>query len=234
MSSHAGNDRAEVIPFVPAGISTLLDVGCSDGRFAELIQRERRGLAVDGVEPDPETATVADVRLRTVYRGLFPEAVPEGQRYDCITFLDCLEHFADPWGSLGAAERHLNPGGTIVASLPNIRYAGALYTILRHKDWPWDDTGIFDRTHLRFFTKLSMRRLFEDSGYAVERCAPINQVGNLKARALAVALGSDVRALQFAIVARPGSTHASSQAVLGGAIGAAGSTTGTAGTAPSE
>lgn len=191
------------MPFIPAGARSVLDVGCSDGLFAEFLQRQRPDLVVDGVEPDKITGTAASARVRTLYRGLFPEAVPDDVRYDCIAFLDCLEHIVEPWDVLRAAAGHLNPGGVVVASLPNIRYASALNTLLRKKDWPWEENGTFDRTHVRFFTEVSMRRLFEWSGYHVEASAPINEAGGLKARALAAVLGSDVLAMQFVVVGRP-------------------------------
>lgn len=206
MSDHAGNPRTECAPFVPQGIRTLLDVGCSDGLFAELIQRERPGLIVDGVEIDPATATSATPLMRKVFEGSFPEAVPEGVQYDCIAFLDCLEHILEPWDALEEAARRLTPGGTVVASIPNIRHAGALRTILKHKDWPWHDFGTFDRTHVRFFTETSMRRLFEESGYTVTTCAPINESTSPAVRALALLLGKDIKAMQFVLVGTPNNT----------------------------
>ena len=203
MNAHAGNARPECIPFVPRGTKFLLDVGCSDGLFAELIQRERPGLVVDGIEPDEVTASHAVGRVRNIYRGLFPDALPADARYDCISFLDCLEHMVDPWGALAGAAPHLNPGGTVVASLPNIRHAVALETLLRRKDWPWEEQGTFDKTHLRFFTERSMRHLFEQCGYRVDVSMPINELTSVRARALARFLGADIKALQFVLVASP-------------------------------
>lgn len=189
------------MPFIPPGIRTLLDVGCSDGHFAELAQASRPGLTVDGVEPDPATAERASRRVNRVYAGFFPHAIAPDARYDCITFLDCLEHIVEPWDALRAASHHLSPGGRVVASLPNIRHISALTTLIRQKDWPWDDQGIFDRTHVRSFTKTSMARLFTESGFTVEAMHPINEWNNPKTRLLAPILGADIKATQFVVVA---------------------------------
>lgn len=170
--------------------------------FGELLG-QRQGVVVDGVEPDPETAESARERLGTVYDGFFPDAVPAGTKYDCITFLDCLEHMVDPWSALRSAADHLNPGGVVVASIPNIRFAPALKTIVQDQEWPWDDGGIFDRTHVRFFTVKTMPRLFEMSGFKVDECTPVKVSNNLKHRFLARLIGQDVRAMQFVLVARP-------------------------------
>ena len=203
MSHHSGNPRPEVVPFIPVACKTVLDVGCSDGLFAEQLQTQRPGVVVDGVEPDRVTADAATSRMRTVYRGRFPDAVPASEQYDCVTFLDSLEHMPEPWDILRATTKHLTPTGVVVASLPNIRSASALKTLLIDRDWPWDDSGIYDRTHLRFFTQKSMWRLFETSGYLVESCDPINETRSRKAHLLSKLLGREVLALQFVVVAHP-------------------------------
>lgn len=202
MSSHTGNTRAECLPFIPKGIASLLDVGCSDGIFAAHLQTERPELTIDGVEIDTTSASAARGRMRTVFLGHFPDSVPLDVSYDCITFLDSLEHMLDPSLALREAARRLTAGGSVVASIPNIRNAGALRTILAERDWPSHDHGIFDRTHVRFFTAKSIRRLFAEAGYEIERFEPINVSRHPAVNILSALFGRDIRALQFAVVAR--------------------------------
>jgi len=56
----------------------------------------------------------------------------------------------------------------VICSLPNVRYIGNVIHFLVDMDWQYKDDGILDYTHLRFFTKKSMSRLFVDAGYHVE------------------------------------------------------------------
>jgi 2-polyprenyl-3-methyl-5-hydroxy-6-metoxy-1,4-benzoquinol methylase len=203
MSNHSGFARTECMTFIPDSACSVLDVGCSDGLFGEALQRLRPELDVTGMEIDPTTASAAKARLDKVIVGSFPEALPADAMFDCITFLDCLEHLVDPWAALRSAARHLNPGGCVVASLPNIQYAAAIWTIAIRGRWPFDEAGHFDRTHLRFFTRSSMRELFEASGFDVDQQAPINVSVDRRHRALSLLLTRDILPMQFVVVGRP-------------------------------
>jgi hypothetical protein len=67
------------------------------------------------------------------------------------------------------------------------------------------DSGILDRTHLRFFTRESIFELFSAAGFRVERCEPLNLAVNWKALPFRYLLphGQEVLAMQYAIVGRP-------------------------------
>ena len=62
-----------------------------------------------------------------------------------------------------------------MASIPNLRQIDNLVHILQDGDFRYEPLGIRDRTHLRFFTRKSIVRLFEESGYRVERIEGINE-----------------------------------------------------------
>jgi 2-polyprenyl-3-methyl-5-hydroxy-6-metoxy-1,4-benzoquinol methylase len=201
------NPRPDVMPFVPRGVNRVLDVGCGAGAFGEAI-REELGATVWGIEIVPEMAQLASERLDRVFVGDAIERFAEipDAAFDLVTFNDALEHMADPWAVLVATRRLLAPEGRVLASLPNIRYWDALLEITRNADFPYQDFGIFDRTHLRFFTHKSMRRLFEESGYVVERQEGINPTPSRKLRMLNLLTRGrhdDCRFLQFVLLARP-------------------------------
>jgi 2-polyprenyl-3-methyl-5-hydroxy-6-metoxy-1,4-benzoquinol methylase len=209
-ATYFGHPRREMEPFVPADVRRLLDVGCGAGAFAATLRAARPGrpLEIWGVELAPEAAARAQ---GPVDRVLVGDAVtrlgdlPDGG-FDCVVCNDVLEHLADPAALLRQARRLLGPQGALVASVPNVRYFFNVVDLVVHGRWDYVDEGILDRTHLRFFTRGSLRRLLEDEGFDVHTLQGINPTGSLKFSAVnLVTLGrwADMRWLQYAVVARP-------------------------------
>lgn len=172
MHRYSDCDRREVAALVPVSTRRLLDIGCARGAFGALLVE--RGIEVWGVEPDEESAIVAADRLTKVIVGSYPAAVPPGERFDCITFNDTLEHLLDPRGALIAARDHLSAGGVLVASIPNVQHASVALPLLLKGRWDYTEDGLLDNTHLRFFTKQSMRGLLESAGFVVDEQLAIN------------------------------------------------------------
>ena len=197
--------RDEMLQYIPEGVQTVLDVGCSIGNFGALLKSER-GAEVWGVEPDEEAAAVASGRLDRVVCGSFDSSLDLGEkRFDCIVFNDVLEHLVDPDNALRLAKGYLSKNATVVASIPNILFWPTMYKILRHQDWEYEDSAVMDRTHLRFFTKKSMVRMFVDCGYVVDRIEGINPFVMKRYQILNTILANhivDWKFMQFAIVAR--------------------------------
>jgi 2-polyprenyl-3-methyl-5-hydroxy-6-metoxy-1,4-benzoquinol methylase len=122
---------------------------------------------VVGVEPVEQAARVAARRLTHVVVGCFPDARAHAMGpYDHILFADSLEHLTDPWHALDEARTLLAAGGELILSVPNIsHYSVALH--LAKGRWAYQDSGFLDRTHLRFFTPLSLRSLLHETGFTV-------------------------------------------------------------------
>lgn len=209
-SPYGDHDRRELLRFVPAAATTILDVGCHQGMFGHTIKQRWPDKVVVGIEPAVEPAAVAAGRLDEVIEGTWPDAVPADRRFDCVFFNDVLEHILDPWAALGAAHRHLNPGGRVVASIPNVRYLPVVLDLARHGNWTYRDEGVLDRTHLRFFTKRTIVELFDGEGFAVESIEPLWLLGGKRGRMLGWLgeHGEGLRAQQWAVVARPRSSGA--------------------------
>jgi 2-polyprenyl-3-methyl-5-hydroxy-6-metoxy-1,4-benzoquinol methylase len=207
--------RPEMLPFVPVRCKRVLDVGCAEGAFGESLKMAR-GIEVWGVEPTTSAAVIARARLDNVIEGIFgPELnLPTGT-FDCILFNDVLEHMLAPEKALRYARGLLAPGGVIVASIPNVRNFPIVWDLVRHARWEYRDCGVLDRTHLRFFTKLSIIQMFEREGFSLDKVCGIkpfsaipraNRVVWWAYRALnVISFGNfhDMRFLQIAIVARP-------------------------------
>ncbi len=82
---------------------------------------------------------------------------------DVLVYGDVLEHLVDPWSVLRRHGEWLTPQGLVLACIPNIAHWSALIHLLMG-EWPHLEQGLFDRTHLRFFTEPSIRQLFAQAG----------------------------------------------------------------------
>lgn len=162
--------RPEMAALLPQPVGAILDVGCGLGVFARSLRD--RGLAKEvwGIEINREAADAARKVLDKVLEGDVSRLMSElpHQFFDAVYFNDSLEHMEDPYSVLREIKRHLKPGGYVMASLPNVRYIRNLFELLFKKDWKYQDHGVLDRTHLRFFTQKSARRMFEEAGLVVE------------------------------------------------------------------
>ena len=147
----------------------LLDVGASSGAWLETSQEQ--GLQGIGVELGEATAARARARGLDVRTGTLEQALPglEGKAFDLITFWDVLEHLPDPRDELRLARRLLAPGGKIAATLPNIEglYPRLTYRLLARRTGVWEYPEL--PVHLYDFAPDTARRLFDGTGYAVER-----------------------------------------------------------------
>ncbi len=200
--------RQELLPYVPREVGSVLDVGCSSGAFGAALKAERPKIEVWGIEPHTEFAAVAGKKLDVVINSLFEKDLPElnGRTFDLICFNDVLEHVAAPEVMLEASKPFLSEKGLVLASIPNILYWPVVYQLLKLQDFKYEGSGVLDRTHLRFFTKKSILRMFEECGFVVERIEGINPNMFWKYKLLNGVFANklyDWRFIQFAITARP-------------------------------
>lgn len=85
-------------------------------------------------------------------------------RFDVIIAADVLEHLVDPWACLRAMRGQLRPGGFIVLSIPNIAHGAVLGQLLRGR-FPYQQKGLLDYTHLRFFTRFDVEDMLLSCGF---------------------------------------------------------------------
>jgi 2-polyprenyl-3-methyl-5-hydroxy-6-metoxy-1,4-benzoquinol methylase len=205
MDGYHSSVRADVAPLVPRG-RRLLDVGGGTGETA--LHLKSAGVAdevgvIDAVAPlggELAFASRANLDDRAAVEAFLAAHGP----FDTILFLDVLEHLVDPWAAVEAFTQALAPGGAIVASVPNIRYFKATMNLVLHDRWTYTDSGILDRTHLRFFVRRTAIELFERAGLAVQTVRP-SPISGRKYRlfnALTFGAFRSFLTLQYFIVAR--------------------------------
>ncbi|PZS10443.1 MAG: hypothetical protein DLM64_08580 [Solirubrobacterales bacterium] len=169
------NTRPEVQELVPLGARRILDLGCSSGGLGAALKARQRAEVI-GIEIDKEYAADAAARLDQVVVDDLEHAALRSLtlgRFDCVIAADVLEHLRDPWSTLSSIARALEEGGTIVVSLPNVRYWETFWQLGLRGTWPLREEGIFDRSHLRWFTRSDAVALMEQAGLRVTRIAPV-------------------------------------------------------------
>jgi methionine biosynthesis protein MetW len=160
------NPRPEVAELVPLHARRILDLGCSSGALGAAL-KQRQGAEVVGIELDPDYAQDAARRLDRVLEVDLEQAIPSAldlSGFDCLIAADVLEHLRDPWTTLHRMADALQPGGSAILSLPNARYWETFVALGLRGRWPLRDDGIFDRTHLRWFTLADALALMRQAG----------------------------------------------------------------------
>lgn len=163
--------------------SKVLDVGCSSGKLAERLKKEKNCFVV-GIERDSDLASKAQARCDKLVKADISQLkeLPFSQNYfDCIVFADILEHIVNPDEVLLKLRGYLADEGYIVLSVPNIaNWEIRLRLLFGNFNY---GHPLIDGGHLRFFTLSSIRRLLNDSGfrivYLANRNARIKWLGRI-------------------------------------------------------
>jgi 2-polyprenyl-3-methyl-5-hydroxy-6-metoxy-1,4-benzoquinol methylase len=158
-------ERRLLLERVPEG-ADVLDIGCWSGSAGRFLIKHRNA-TVDGIEPDERMASLARADYRDVFVGPLEQFLIERRcRYDCLLFLDVLEHLVDPSELLRRSKQLVYPGGRALVSIPNVAYWSVRKELLLGR-WQYQDNGLLDRTHLRFFTRDSAAELLRDAGWQI-------------------------------------------------------------------
>jgi len=217
------NARVEIASFIAEAPTLVLDVGCGGGATGKLLKQKFPGTRVVGIESNPSAAAQARAFLDDVI-GESIETAPvlerlQGARIDLVLLLDILEHVYDPWRSLVHVRSWITPETRVLASVPNVRNLVTLDDLAAGR-WEYEANGVLDITHLRFFTKASLRDLFEETGYVVVDTTPLfrpetvdryvvaRRPGRLTTKNLSISFSDredleDLYAVQYLIDARP-------------------------------
>jgi len=154
-AAHA-NHNPDLLASMPK-VSSIVEVGCSTGALAKAYQSQNPGAHYVGIEVDKSYGEGArqwcsSVLIGDVEELLFSSARQEDLRAQLYVFGDSLEHLRDPWSVLARVHQLLEPEGMVCACIPNAQH-WSLQARLSIGDWTYEDSGLLDRTHLRWFTR---------------------------------------------------------------------------------
>ncbi|QSA98461.1 bifunctional 2-polyprenyl-6-hydroxyphenol methylase/3-demethylubiquinol 3-O-methyltransferase UbiG [Methylococcus sp. EFPC2] len=163
--------RSIILDIVPPKAERVLEIGCGSGRTLAMLKNEGICRQTVGIELFQDAARQAEQNVDTVYcLDVENSALPAGLgRFELILMLDVLEHLQDPWSFLYKLKtEHLLAGGKVIISLPNARHFSLVLPLLMGR-FDYEERGIRDKTHLRFFTKKTMLELISGAGLTIEK-----------------------------------------------------------------
>ncbi len=164
----------ELLDKIPLTAQTILDVGCAQGALGAAYLRRNPLARLLGIDSDPIAIRTATRRLTEtactdVEATPMPFTLPQG--LDCIIYGDVLEHLTDPWSLLTRHAEHLSPDGIVLVCMPNVEH-WRLTHLLLNGNFDYQDAGLLDRTHLRWFTPRNMGNALLQAGLELADLAP--------------------------------------------------------------
>ncbi len=160
-----------------AGRAPVLDVGAAQGFLGQMLQPD--GVIIDAVEPHLLWAEHARPFYRALYASPIEAAGLPPQTYRTVVCADVLEHTVDPVRVLRALVQAATPDATFIVSLPNVAHIAARLLLL-FGQFPQMERGIFDRTHLHFYTRRTAIAMLAAAGLDVVLCratpVPLEQI----------------------------------------------------------
>ena len=165
MTSYPDLPNLDLLDRIPLAAHAVLEVGCATGALGAEYKRRNPASRYLGIERDAASARVAASRLDQVAVGdVEAEPFPHGRGpFDCIIYGDVLEHLRDPWTLLRRHADILSDDGIILICMPNAEHWSFTERLLRGT-WDYEPMGLFDRTHLRWFTWETTHRALAAAG----------------------------------------------------------------------
>ncbi len=169
-----GGERLDVLSMV-ANLSisakTVLEFGCSGGRFSRRLKAHLQADRYIGVERNPVAAREARSVLDDVIEDDIDELIKRPDfmaenSLDLVVALDVLEHLYDPWNVVWRSTQWLKPGGQMLLTMPNVQNIHVLTQLVEGR-WAYEPTGLLDATHIRFFTLQGLIEMLTGAGLEI-------------------------------------------------------------------
>ncbi|MBD2093925.1 class I SAM-dependent methyltransferase [Trichocoleus sp. FACHB-591] len=208
-SSYFTTARQDIISLLPVNKKyKILEVGAGSGETLLLAKNLDLAEEVVGIEllDFNETRQVNPKIDRFIFGNIESMELDfEEEYFDVIICADVLEHLVDPWSIVKKLSNFLKKEGFFISSIPNVRNYKILFSIFFNGDFKYQEGGILDRTHLRFFCKQNIVHLFKGNGYCIEKIS--NNMGGygLKQKlfnAMTFGILRDFFVFQYCTVAR--------------------------------
>ncbi|PIP53204.1 hypothetical protein COX08_02315 [Candidatus Beckwithbacteria bacterium CG23_combo_of_CG06-09_8_20_14_all_34_8] len=159
--------RSDVFNMICDGQNKILEIGCGQGKTLQLLKKIKKASFTVGIDKHyPSIKYAQNIIDKAICCDVEKENIKlEKNSFDYILCLDIIEHLHDPQIFLTNLKSLLKLSGILIVSIPNIRNIQILKNLIVKDSWKYEDKGILDRTHIRFFTKTSFVQLTDNCGY---------------------------------------------------------------------
>ena len=153
--------------------SRVLEFGCNAGKLSKELKKQKNSFIV-GVDIDQRISETAKSNMDKFIQGniendvILSECYNQG-KFDYILLLHVIEHLVDPWIFLKKIKNLLNRNGKIICSTPNIANWNSRALLFFKGRWDYQEIGVMDITHLRFFTPKTLIYAFIQANFQVEK-----------------------------------------------------------------
>ncbi len=163
------NPLGQIAKILPDA-AKVLDIGAGNGMLGRVLRHAGRRVTIDGIEPSEFAAKLAEPFYRNVYQGYAQDHMQamRAEQYDYIVLADVIEHIPDPAAFLTDIIQNLPDTTKVIISIPNVAFGGVRLSLL-NGTFDYVDSGLLERTHLRFFTLSTALQLFEQLQIYPER-----------------------------------------------------------------
>jgi 2-polyprenyl-3-methyl-5-hydroxy-6-metoxy-1,4-benzoquinol methylase len=162
--------RDDLLDMLVEPPARFVEIGCGAGSTGAEMKRRYPDCVVDGFEYSETAGAIAARRMDHVHIGDvqqvdFATLYAPGS-IDALLLADVLEHLYDPWSFLQRIRPFLALDAQIIASIPNVRNL-ALINELVAGTFSYEPAGLLDVTHIRFFTRKEIEKMFDQTGYDI-------------------------------------------------------------------
>lgn len=165
----------DLLKAIPLSAKRIVDVGCSSGALAREYKKLNPSCHYIGIEIDAGYAKAAAQYCDETFCMNIEQTdlaqMPQLHHADCWIFGDTLEHLMDPWQTLHKIADYLAKDALVLACIPNAQH-WSVQARLFSGMFVYEEKGLLDKTHIRWFTRKTIATLFESTGYQVQQLIP--------------------------------------------------------------
>ncbi|MCH1625065.1 bifunctional glycosyltransferase family 2 protein/class I SAM-dependent methyltransferase [Ferdinandcohnia quinoae] len=168
MPSYSTYIRNEVINLIDSPQDqpiNVLEIGCACGGTLLKIKSKYKHANLYGIEFNESASLIASQFADVKAQDAEKEMDYPTDYFDYIILADVLEHLYNPWQVMKNIRNHLKDNGKVLISIPNVMHFSLLRSVI-NGNWTYTDSGLLDRTHVRFFTLNEINKMLTEAEYS--------------------------------------------------------------------